>query len=123
MAAASGAQGRLEGRRHSYSLIYSSWNPFSLAWKGGEEGQESRLNAFSRSSESCLSLSADHNLPTDASGFWLCEVPCLQEFGPLQSIDHGALEETKPVPLQMLETTIVAVQVPVPSSIEQILTC
>ena len=51
----------------------------------------------------------------------MCEIPCLQEFGPLQSIDHGALEETKPVPLQMLETTIVAVQVPVPSLIEQML--
>ena len=51
VAAAGGAQGRSEGRRYSDSLIYSSWNSFSLAWKGGKEGEVSRLSVSSSSPE------------------------------------------------------------------------
>ena len=35
-----------------------------------------------------------------------------QEYGPLQSVDNACIEEEKAVPLRMLETAIVAVQVP-----------
>ena len=38
-------------------------------------------------------------------------VSCNQEYGPLQSVDNVGMDTDKQVPLQMLETTIVAVQV------------
>ncbi len=40
-----------------------------------------------------------------------CVVSCNQEYGPLQSVDNPGMETNKQVPMQMLETTIVAVQV------------
>ena len=108
VAATSRSQCCSESSCDSWGIFHSSESSVSAGGQGGKEGELPHTQAQMRQHRCFCALSASLRLAASA-----IKVPrCVQEYGPLQSVDNARIEEEKAVPLRMFEIAIVAVQVP-----------